>query len=221
MDMIQFLGTYWYVPSYCIKGESVSTNAQKILDIVQKSGVIRPRDLKPYGISRASLYRLHQIGKLKRTGRGLYVLPDTEPTHHHTLAQVCKRMPNGIICLLTALQFHNLTTQQPCRVWIAVDRKAWIPKIPELPIQIVTFSGKALSEGVETHLSEGVTIKIYNIAKTVADCFKYRNKIGLDVAIEALRQCWQERRCSANDLWHYAKLCRVANVMRPYLEAIL
>ena len=104
-------------------------------------------------------------------------------------------------------------------MWLALDRKAWQPKVPELPIRIVRFSSSSLEEGIENHTIEGVLIRVYSIAKTVDDCFKYRNKIGLEVALEALRECRRERRCSMDDLWYYAKICRVANVMRPYLKA--
>ena len=196
------------------------TTSEKIIEIARKSGVLRPKDLDAYDIPRRYLSRLYQNGLLERVGRGLYVAGDVEPTQNHTIVQVGKRVPNGVICLLSALQFHELTSQLPFEVWIAIDRTARRPKEPELPIRIVRFSGAALTQGVEKHQMEGVTIQVYNLAKTVADCFKYRNKIGLDVALEALRECRRERRCTSEDLWHYAKICRVANVMRPYLEAI-
>ena len=125
-----------------------------------------------------------------------------------------------MVCLLSALRFHELTTQLPSRVWLAIDTKAWRPIEDSLPLEIVYFSGLALSEGVEQHAIEQVSVGVYCVAKTVADCFKYRNKIGLDVALEALRECQRTRKCTMDDLWHYAKICRVANVMRPYLEAI-
>jgi predicted transcriptional regulator of viral defense system len=129
-------------------------------------------------------------------------------------------VPRGIICLLSALRFHGLTTQAPFEVWIAIDVKAWHPKVDNLPLRVVRFSGEALAAGIEEHVIEQVHVRIYGAAKTVADCFKYRNKIGLDVALEALRDCWRLRRATMDELWTYAKVCRVANVMRPYLEAI-
>lgn len=197
-----------------------NSNTERILELARKFGVIKPKDLDARGIPRRYLSRLYHKGLLDRVGRGLYVSNDVEPTENFTMIQVCKRIPGGIICLLSALQFHVLTSQQPFEVWVAIDRTARRPKEPELPIRIVRFSGAALTEGVEKHRMEGVTIRVYNPAKTVADCFKYRNKIGLDVALEALRECRRERRCTSEELWHYAKVCRVANVMRPYLEAI-
>ncbi len=145
---------------------------------------------------------------------------DAEISVHHGLAQACKQVPRGVICLLSALQFHQIGTQSPFEVWMALDRNAARPRIDYPPLRIMRFSGEALTEGIERHTIEGVPAKLYNPAKTVVDCFKYRNKIGLDVAMEALRDCCAQKKCSNDDLWRYAKICRVANVMRPYLEAI-
>jgi len=197
------------------------TTRDRILEIVIKNGVMRPRDLEAYGIPTKYLNQMYHEGLLNKVGRGLYVPTDVEPTEHRTMVEVCKRVPHGVVCLISALQFHGLTTQIPSQVWIAIDHKARYPKEPLLPMRIVRFSGQALSSGIEAQWIEGIRVKIYNAAKTVADCFKYRNKIGLDVAIEALRECRGQRMCSNDDLWHYAKICRVWNVMKPYLEAIL
>ena len=141
-------------------------------------------------------------------------------SEHYSLVQACKRVPKGVICLLSSLRFIDLTTQSPSDIWIAIDRKARLPKSDGLPFRFVRFSGDALYSGVELHVIEGVEVKVYSPAKTVVDCFKYRNKIGLDVALEALRECWHERRCSMGELWHFAKICRMTNVMRPYLESL-
>ncbi|MBW1979404.1 MAG: AbiEi antitoxin N-terminal domain-containing protein [Deltaproteobacteria bacterium] len=192
----------------------------KILKIVKENGVIRPRDLESHGISRKYLPLMYRKGLLNRVGRGLYVASDIDPTEHHTIAEVCKRIPRGVVCLISALQFHGMTTQMPFEVWIAIDRKARYPREPQLPIRVVRFSGQALNSGVDESSVEGVPVKIYNQAKTVADCFKYRNKIGLDVALEALRECLRQRKCTNDDLWRYGKICRVWNVMKPYLEAL-
>jgi len=197
-----------------------TTQTDKVLKLVRKAGVLRPRDLDPYDIPRTYLSRLCAVGKLQRIGRGLYVLPDSGATEHRTLAEVCKRVPKGVVCLLSALHFHNLTTQAPFEIWLAIGEKAWRPRMKYPPLRIVHFSQVALSAGIEEHQIEGVTVKVYSPAKTVADCFKYRNKIGLDVAIEALRECRRARHCTMDDLWHYADTCRVLNVMRPYLESI-
>jgi len=192
---------------------------QQILEIVAEAGVLRPRDLDAHGIPRIYLSRLCERGLLDRVGRGLYVLPDADVSEHHTLAEAGKRVPHGVVCLLSALRFHGLTTQSPSEVWLAIANKAWRPQVDYPPLRFVRFSERTLEAGVEEHSIEGVLVRIYNPAKTVADCFKYRNKIGLDVALEALRDCRRQRRCTNDELWHYAKICRVANVMRPYMEA--
>ena len=197
-----------------------TTKTNKVLDLVRKVGVLRPRDLDPYNIPRTYLSRLCAAGKLQRIGRGLYVLPGSGATEHHSMAEACKRVPKGVVCLLSALSFHELTTQAPFEVWLAIGEKAWRPRLEYPPLRIVHFSKTALNAGVEEHQIEGVNVQVYSPAKTVADCFKYRNKIGLDVAIEALRECWQSRRCTMDELWRYADICRVRNVMRPYLESL-
>ena len=194
---------------------------QQILEIARRVGVLRPRDLDIYDIPRVYLRRLHDRKLLLRVGRGLYVLPDVKASEHHTLAEACKRVPHGVLCLLSALQFHGLTTQAPFEVWMAIERKAWLPQVNRPAIRFVRFSGKALTEGVEEHRIEGVLVKVYSPAKTVVDCFRYRNKIGLDVALEALRDCRRSRRCTMDDLWHYAQICRMAKVMKPYFEAMV
>ncbi len=187
----------------------------RLLTLAQRRGVLRPRDLEPHGLSRETLRRLTAAGELERRGRGLYV------TEHEMLAAAGARVPHGVVCLLSALRFHELTTQNPAELWLAIDRKARVPAARDLPLRIVRFSGKARLKGIEEHEIDGVKVPIYNPAKTVADCFKYRRKIGTDVALEALRDCWRSKRCTIDDLWRYAAICRVTNVMRPYLEAVV
>jgi predicted transcriptional regulator of viral defense system len=196
-----------------------STQEEKLVALVRKAGVVRPRDLAPRGIPREYLVRLVRKGVLRRSGRGLYSLADAQVTENHTLAEAAKRVPEGVVCLLSALRYHGLTTQIPHEVWLAIDRKAARPKVDYPSLKIVRFSGGALSEGVKGQRVEGVVVRVYVPAKTVADCFKYRNKIGVDVAIEALRECLRGKQASVDDLWRYAKICRVSNIMRPYLEA--
>jgi predicted transcriptional regulator of viral defense system len=196
------------------------TKTAKVLEIARKAGVLRPRDLDAHRIPREFLRRLHARGLLDRVDRGLYVPTNANVTEHHSLVQAQKRVPRGVICLLSALRFHGLTTQAPFQVWMAIGERDRKPKVVYPPLNVVRFSGAALTAGVEHHKIEGTKIRIYNPAKTVADCFKYRNKIGLDVAMEALRECWRARRCTMDDLWRYAKVCRVQNVMRPYLESL-
>ncbi len=194
---------------------------QQILTLVRKEGVLRPRDLDPLGIPREYLRRLYDSGKLRRAGRGLYILADAEGTEHQTLTEACKRVPHGVVCLLSALRYHDLTTQAPFEVWMAIEEKARHPKVDHPVIRFVRFSGPAFTEGVVEYRIGGAPIKVYNPAKTVADCFKYRNKIGLDVALEALRDCYRSRKCTVDELLKYGEICRVANVMKPYLEAII
>ena len=148
------------------------------------------------------------------------MVADAATSEHEMLAAASVRVPHSVVCLLSALRFHELTTQNPSDVWLAIDRKARAPAAPDLPLRIVRFSGKARAKGIEEHEIDGVTVRIYNPAKTVADCFKYRRKIGTDVALEALRDCWRSGRATMDELWRYAAVCRVTNVMRPYLEAV-
>jgi len=193
----------------------------KIIRIVKKLGIVRPRDMDEYGMHRKYIQRLYNQGMLTRIGRGLYTLPDVEPSENRSIAEACKLAPKGVICLLSALRFHDLTTQSPYEIWMAIDNKARSPKKLGIPIRIVRFSGEVLTSGIEQHDIEGVSIRIYDPAKTVADCFKFRNKIGLDVALEALRDCYRSRKCTMDELWKNAKICRVANIMKPYLESLV
>jgi len=193
---------------------------QPIREAFKNTSVLRSRDLESLGIWRAKLGKLVESGILERIGRGLYSLPDGEIGEHHTLAEVGKRVPKGIICLVSALRFHGLTTQQSADVWIAIDGKSREPKLNSVSLRIVRPSGEALQAGREEHTIEGVKVSIYCPAKTVADCFKFRNKIGLDVALEALRETWRAKRCTMDELMRYARVCRVENVMRPYLESL-
>jgi len=197
------------------------TKTEHFVQALRKRGIARSHEIEALGISREYLRKLHAQGVVQRLGYGLYSLADFEPTEHRTMAEACKRVPNGVVCLLSALHFHDLTTQLPFEIWLALDRKAWRPRESSIPLRFVRFSGAALEAGIEEYKIEGVKVRVYNVAKTVVDCFKYRNKIGLDVALEALREGWRERRFTMDDLWRYGKICRVANVMRPYLEALV
>lgn len=192
-----------------------------VVTLVKKAGILRPRDLQSHGIPRLYLRVAADKGLVMRVGRGLYVARGSRPTQHHSLAQASKRVPHGIVCLLSALRFHDLTTQSHFQVWLAISDKARLPKTDNPPLRIVRFSQKTLAYGVQEHRIESVSVRIFSPAKTVADCFRYRNKIGLDVALEALRECRRKRRATSDELWQAAKVCRVANVMRPYLESLL
>lgn len=197
-----------------------TTSKDQTLQQIEKLGLARPRDLERQGVSRALLSRLVKEGLVVREARGIYVATSHEPTEGHTLAQVTKRVPNAVFCLLTALRFHGLTTQSAPEVWIALPEKARRPRLDHPTLRVARFSGPALLEGVEEHHVEGVVIRVYSAAKTVADCFKYRNKVGVDVAVEALRDFVRIHRGGADDLARFARICRVSRVMQPYLDAI-
>jgi len=195
--------------------------SQQLLDLFQQQAIVRPRDLAHHGIPVTTLRQLYLQGRIRRAGRGIYLLPDADLSEHHSLAEAAKRVPHGVICLLSALEFHKLGTQAPFEIWMAIDRKARRPQAGNIPLHIVRFSGAALTDGIDQQPIEGISVRIYNAAKTVADCFKYRNKIGLDVGLEALREGLRERRFTPDELWHYAQVCHVTRVMQPYLEALL
>jgi predicted transcriptional regulator of viral defense system len=191
------------------------------IEMIRRMGLVRPSDLETLGIPRARLYSLVQEGLVERRGRGIYVARDHALTADHALAQAAKLVPNGVLCLLTALRFHGLTTQSPAEVWIALPEKARKPRLDYPRLRIVRFSGKALTEGVEMHPVEGVNVRFYSAAKTVADCFKFRNKIGIDVAVEALKDFSRTHRGGANELARFARICRITRVIQPYLDAIV
>ncbi|OHB60903.1 MAG: transcriptional regulator [Planctomycetes bacterium GWF2_42_9] len=197
------------------------TYIDRLIVLARQKGLLRTRDVVKEGIPRQYLKIACKRKMLERRGRGLYSVPGNLMDENISLAEVCKIVPKGVICLLSALSYHNLTTQLPSEVWFAISEKARIPKVETVSIRIFRFSENALNSGVEIKVAHGAEIRVFSAAKTVADCFKYRNKIGLDVAIEALRDCRHKRKCTMDDLWHYAKICRVANVMRPYLEAVV
>jgi predicted transcriptional regulator of viral defense system len=192
----------------------------RVLAFVKRTGIVRPVDLEAHGISRAELYRLVRDGVVVRQSRGLYTSTEHRYTTEHSVAQVAKRVPAAVFCLLTALRIHNLTTQSPADVWIALSTKARKPRLDYPRLRVARFSGLSLTEGIETRRVEGVKLRVYSAAKTVADCFKYRNKIGIDVAVEALRDFTRGNRGGANELARFARICRVTRVMQPYLDAI-
>jgi predicted transcriptional regulator of viral defense system len=197
-----------------------NSEKQRALRLIREQGIARSRDLGAQGVSRATLARLLDQELVVREARGLYVATSHSPTEAHTLAQVAKRVPQAVFCLLTALRFHDLTTQSPAEVWIALPEKARRPSLDSPRLRVARFSGPALTTGIEEHIVEGVGIRVYSAAKTVADCFKYRNKIGIDVAVEALRDFSRKYRGGATELARCAKVCRVSRVMQPYLDAI-
>ncbi len=197
------------------------TDRQQVLRLARRRGILRADEVVEAGIHGQHLTRLVKEGLLERTSRGRYRLVDQDSTEHHTLALASAAVPRGVVCLLSALAFHEIGTQLPFEVWMAIDRRARRPALRYPRLRIVRFSGRALSEGIETHEIEGQSVRVYGVAKTLADVFKYRNKVGLDVALEALREAWRERRVTMDEIDRFSRICRVDRVMRPYLEALV
>ena len=220
------------------KDRGFHTAAQEIaLELSEQGSIVRARDFAAAGVGAEQLRRLSASGELLRMSRGIYIAADAPVTAHHSLALAARRVPNGVICLLSALRFHQIGTQNPFEVWLAVGIKAHKPRLDYPPVRVVRFSTLALELGVEVHDIEGVPVRLTNPARTVVDCFRYRNKIGLDVALEALREALRPRPepnselninaesarpralCSRDEIWEFAQPLRAARVMRPYLEA--
>jgi predicted transcriptional regulator of viral defense system len=199
-----------------------STTAQRVraLDLLKSRGMLRLKDFMAEGIGPETLARLVREEAVVRPARGLYQLPDTQLEAAHMLAEAAVLVPKGVVCLTSALQYHELTLQMPSAVWMAIERTAWRPKIDYPRIRFVRFTGAALTEGVERHRVETIEVPITDPARTIVDCFRYRAKVGLDVAMEGLREGLRRRRCTPDDLWHYARKARVWSVMRPYVEAM-
>lgn len=191
-----------------------------VRDLIGQRDTARSRELEAAGVARSQLSRLVASGELIRVARGLYALPEREPASDEALVIVAKRVPQAVFCLLTALRLHRLTTQAPHEVWIGIGHKDRAPRLEWPPLRVVRFSGTSLEAGIEVRMVDNVPVNLTNVARTVADCFKFRNKIGVDVAMEALRETRRSRVASVDELWHFARICRVANVMRPYLEAL-
>lgn len=198
----------------------VDTHTQRVLDLARQKGLLRASDLVAIDAPRIVLTRLTAAGLLEKVGRGLYRLPSHQGSEHEGLAAIATKVPQAVFCLLSALQFHELTTQLPRQIWIAMPRGSHLPRIEYPPIRMVQMSGEVYTAGIEYYLRDGVELRVYSAAKTVVDCFKHRNKIGVDVALEALKDLRARRMASVDELWRYAKICRVTHVMRPYLEAI-
>lgn len=196
------------------------SKSDRLLTLAAKRQILRSKDIFALGIPRNYLPRLVRKGVLRKLGRGLYASTSSNVTEHLSVVEAAHKVPKGVLCLLSALQFHKFTTQAPHHVWMAIDGKAWAPRVVSPPVRLVRMSGAALHFGVKEYPVRGASLKVYTPAKTVADCFKFRNKIGLDVALEALRECRRLKKASMDDIWAAAKVCRVANVIRPYLESL-
>jgi len=196
------------------------TTRDRVLQLARTGRIVRSAEVETLGIHTQVLTRLVAEGALERVGPGRYRSPVARVTEHHGLALTAAAAPRGVVCLLSALVFHGLGTQNPAEVWVALDRRARAPRVHWPPLRIVRFSGRALTEGVESRRIEGETVRVYSIPKTIADCFKYRNKVGTDVALEALKDAWNRRRVRMAELHEFAQVCRVERVMRPYMEAL-
>ncbi|MDA3792314.1 MAG: type IV toxin-antitoxin system AbiEi family antitoxin domain-containing protein [Elusimicrobia bacterium] len=197
----------------------MSNKIKKIIELAEKYSVIRPKDVEKHNIPRQYVYRLYNEGKLEKISRGLYKLPDKELSEDIMLLEIAKKVPNAVICLISALRFHDMTTQNPFQIWIAIHNKDWASEI-DLPLKIIRMTGDALEKGSEEHLIDNIKVNVYCPAKTVADCFKFRNKIGLDVAIGALKEYKKQNKGTIDMLWEYSKIDRVQNIIRPYVEAV-
>lgn len=184
-------------------------------------GILHTADALRSGIHPATLYAMRDSGALEAVSRGVYRLAGNSPLGNPDLVTVATRIPGGVICLISALAFHELTTQIPHEVHVALPRGAEEPRLDHPPIKTYRFTGNAFTEGVETHKLDGVNVRVYSPEKTLADCFKFRNKVGLDTAVEAVRFYRERRSVKVNDLMRYAGICRVKKIIRPYLEALL
>lgn len=191
-----------------------------VLALAERRPLLHSRDLTAQALPTVVLSRLVAAGKLERVARGVYSLPERALSEHRSLAEVALRAPRGVVCLLSALRVHGIGTQAPFEVWLAIPPHTPTPRLEQPTLRVVRMSGPALTEGVEPIDIDGVRVPVFNANKTVADCFKYRNKIGMDVALEALRDGWAQRKLTIDALWHHAAVNRVANVMRPYLESV-
>ena len=196
------------------------SHSNRLIRLARRAGVLRACDLNAAGIPRTYLARLTASGDLERLSRGLYRVPNAVSSEHESMATIAVKVPQAVFCLVTALQFHELTTQLPRQLWIALPHGSHAPRVDYPPIKMIQFAGEAFTQGIEIHERDRVKIRVYSLEKTIVDCFKHRNKVGLDVALEALKQAKATRKIKTAQLWQYAKAGRVANIMRPYLEAL-
>ncbi len=197
------------------------TKSEQLAQEFESVSTLSSSELQARGYSRPAISKAVESGFIQRVSRGLYTAANFPISEHTSLVQVAKRTPSARICLLSALKFHNLTSQNPHEVWIAIDRKSRKPAYDNPPIQVVRFSGRAYEIAAETHLIEGVEVTIYSVAKTIVDLFRYRNKVGLDVAIEALKEGWRERKFTVSEINSIAKSCNAAKTLSPYLESVI
>jgi predicted transcriptional regulator of viral defense system len=202
--------------------ENTPESQQQAVEIFRRhGGVLRTMQAVRLGVHPRTLYAMRDNGTLEQLSRGLYRLADLPPLGTPDLVAVAKLVPSGVICLISALSLHELTTEIPHEIHVAIARGAETPRLEHPPLRVFRFSGAALSEGVETHDVDGCEVRVYSAAKTIADCFKFRNKLGIDVALEGLKRYLAGRNSSVDELMRFARVCRVETVMRPYVEALL
>jgi len=199
---------------------SAPSHATKLLRLVAKQPALSARELSAAGIPARTLSRMAARGEVRRVGRGLYTGTDIPPSVHQSAIEVSKLAPKAVMCLLSALEIHGIGVQAPFEVWIALPAGTHAPKGTQVAVRVTRLSGEAFTEGIETVVLDGAPVRVYSLAKTITDCFKLRGKVGLDVALEALREAWRLRKVTMDELWHYAKPNRMTNAMRPYLEAL-
>lgn len=197
-----------------------SNDEQHVLRLARAHKLLRARDVSRQGVPTIALTRLVQAGKLERVARGIYSLPGATMSEHRSLAEAAIRVPKGVVCLLSALRVHEIGTQAPFEVWLAIPQRMVTPRVDQPALRVVRMSDAAFADGVARIKVDGVQVQVFTAAKTVVDCFKFRNKIGLDVGLEALRDGWAKRKFTIDALWRHATANRVANVMRPYIEVI-
>jgi predicted transcriptional regulator of viral defense system len=195
-------------------------HADKLLCLTEAQPAVSARELAAAGVPPRVLSRAAARGQLRRVGRGLYAGTAASPSSHQSVIEVTKQAPKAVVCLLSALEIHEVGVQAPFEVWIALPAGSHAPKITGTAIRVTRLSGAAFSEGIETVVLDGAPVRVYSLAKTITDCFKLRSKVGLEVALEALREGWRARKVSMDELWRYAQINRMTNVMRPYLEAL-
>jgi len=197
-----------------------STHEAQVLRLAKARRLLRARDVAAHGLPTVALTRLVQTGKLERLARGVYGLPGASVSEHRSLAEVALRVPKGVVCLLSALRVHDIGTQAPFEVWLALPHRAAVPRLAQPQLRIVRMSERSLADGVQRIKVDGVAVPVFSAAKTVVDAFRFRNKIGVDVAIEALRDGWSKRKFTMDELWRHAEVGRMTRVMRPYIEAV-
>lgn len=196
---------------------SLAVQIDDIIAVTREQGVVHAADVRRIGASRTLLPYLAHKGILRRVARGAYMLADQIPERAGFI-EIAAAAPHGVICLLSALQYHELTTQMPSEAWVAIERGARGPAASGLPLRVVKLTGPMFSSGIEEHTADGITIRVYSAAKTVVDCFRFRNRIGLDVAREALLDALAQHQATRDEIWRFARLCHMAQIMRPYLE---